>query len=169
LILLLLFVLAALLHERIQFASALPFAGALVLGALRLRRFLPALMNATRVSPATSVALLGLFLVALVPGGHGVAPIAMFLIAGWRRFLVETALASLAIGCLGAGVVLRGRFASMLSMTGSVMAAVAWALLEAGSDDPLAGTLGSLPFLGCLVLHVIHLCSLRPSARHAGG
>jgi len=168
-VLLVLFGIAALLQGHFPFVGGLPVAGALVLGVLRLWKRLPALVNAERVSTTTSLWLSAWFLLALVPAGHGVLPVAVFLFAGWERFPEGTLLAWLALACLGASAVLRARLATTLSWIGSVLALAAWGLLEAHADDVLAGVVASLPFLGCLVLHAIHLARLRPAPRPAEG
>ena len=62
-------------------------------------------------------------------------------------------LAWLAIAFLGSALVTRSAFAPALSLVGSVLALLAWGLIEASADDFLAGTWGSLPFLLCLLIH----------------
>jgi hypothetical protein len=160
-VLLALVLVAALLQGRVPFVTLLPGAAGLVLGGLRLRAHWPALMNATRVSRRTTLTLVALFLVALVPGGHGVAPLGLFLVHGWEQYPVGALLAWLALLFLGAGLVARAALAAPLSLLGSALALLAWGLFEARVDEFLAGVVGSLPFLLCLLLHVLHLARVR--------
>jgi hypothetical protein len=156
---------AALLQERIPAATILPGVAVLVLGRLRLKARWPILMNARRVSRKTSLALVALFLLALVPAGHGVAPLALFLVYGWERYSVGTALACLALGFLGSGLVVRAALAPTLSLIGSLIALLAWVLIETSADDFHAAVVGSSPFLLALLIHSIHLWCITPVAR----
>lgn len=144
---------------------ALAVAAVLGLGGLRSWAPLRDLMNARRLSRKMTLALVGAFAIALVAAGHGVAPVAFFLVWGWERFPGPTVLAWLAILLLGSSALLRSPPAPVLGFSGGIVALVAWALLQALSDEPLAGTLGSLPFLGCLLLHSIHLWRIRSPER----
>ena len=106
--------------------------------------------------------------IALVPAGHGVAPVAMFLVYGWERYAVGTALAWLAIALVGASPWIRHALAPALSLSGAIAALAAWILLEARADDPLLGVLASLPFLIGLAVHAVHLWRIRAAGAPSG-
>ena len=125
-------------------------------------------MQATRVSWKSTLVLVLAFCLALVAAGHGVASIALFLVYGWERYLVPTVLAWFAILALGSSPWLGSAGAPALAFLGALFALAAWALFQGVSDEPLAGALGSLPFLGCLAVHVVHLWRVRSSASPAG-
>lgn len=140
--------------------GALPGAAALVLGGLRLRKPLLDLLDAREVSRRSTLSLIATFAIALVPGGHGVAPVGLFLIHGWERFLAATLLGWLAVLVLGASAFL-WRHAPALGFLGGLVALLAWALFQGASDEPLLGALASLPFLVCLFVHSMHLWRIR--------
>lgn len=165
-----LFLVAALLQDRVFGITLLPLIGALVLGGLRLLRRRPAsALDASRISRRTSTALVAAFLLALVPAGHGVAPVALFLVHGWERFWIGTCLAWLALAFLGSSLVVKPTLAPLLALLGTLLAVLAWALFEAAADDLLLAVVASLPFLVCVAIHGIHLARIRPAPSPRSG
>lgn len=142
----------------------LPTAAVLVYGALRLRTRVRALKSAGAVSRKWTLGLVSTFALALVAGGHGVAPVGLFLFLGWKALPVPVALGWLAILTLVVGAWLESSLAPALAAAGAVLALLAWALFQASSDEPLAGALFSAPFLGCLGIYAVHLWRVRALA-----
>lgn len=154
-------VLAALVQGWTTF---LPTAAVLVFGARRLWSRARNLKSAGAISRKWTLGLVATFCAGLVAGGHGVAPIALFLFLGWEHLPVPVALAWLAILVLWLGAWLESSLAPTLAAAGAVLALLAFALFQAQADEPLAGVLFSAPFLGCLGIYALHLWRLRTLA-----
>lgn len=145
--------------------TVLPAAAAVLFGGWQLFGRARRLMRTDGLSPRWTLAVVATFAIALVAAGHGVAPIGLLLIFGLEKFLVPVVLGWLGIAALVLSAVLHSERAPVLALLGSLLALAAWALFQGASDEPLAGMLGSLPFLVCLGIYSAHLWRLRPPAR----
>lgn len=117
--------------------------------------------SAGRISWRWALLLVIGFACAFVAGGHGVAPIGLFLTWGWGTFPAPILLGWLAVAGLGLSPWMPTAFARPLACAGAVLALASWSILQALSDEPLAALPLSLPFLGCLALFASHLWRLR--------
>ena len=94
-------------------------------------------------------AVIATFMASVVAAGHGVGPIGLLLVMGWKHWLPHVILGWLAVFVLGVGSV-TGAHSSTLLRAGSVLVLLAWVLFQSRSEAFLVSLLFSLPFLACL-------------------